>query len=84
MKQAQKTVDGVLASVASTQKSAEEFVSGVKGGVDSVSSLAQKAAAVATGKEKQASNKIASTRHRRNVGRLREGHRTDGPAHGVA
>lgn len=53
-------MDGVFASVASTQKSAEEFVSGVKGGVDSVSSLAQKAAAVATGKEKKASTKKVS------------------------
>ena len=47
-------MDGVLASVASTQKSAEDFVSGVKGGVDSVSNLAQRATAVATGKEKKA------------------------------
>lgn len=39
--------------MASTQASAESFVSGVKGGVDTVSSLAQRAAAVATGKEKQ-------------------------------
>lgn len=52
--QAQRKVDGVLASVASTQASAESFVEGVKGGVEGLSSFAQRAAAVATGKEKQA------------------------------
>lgn len=67
--QAQRKVDGVLASVASTQASAESFVSGVKGGVDGLSSLAQRAAAVATGKEKQARDGRGA-----NTSRQRRGH----------
>ena len=51
--QAQKRVDGVLASVASTQDAASSFVSGVKGGVDGVSNLAKRASAIASGREKQ-------------------------------
>lgn len=39
--------------MASTQATAESLVSGVKGGVESVSNLAQKATAVASGKEKE-------------------------------
>ncbi|CAM9174850.1 unnamed protein product, partial [Hapterophycus canaliculatus] len=51
--EAQRTLDGVRASVASTQATAEGLVSGIKGGVEGVSSLVQKASTVASGKEKK-------------------------------
>lgn len=46
-------MDGVFASVASTQDAANKLVAGVKGGVDGVSNLAKRASAIASGKEKE-------------------------------
>lgn len=51
--QAQRKVDGIRESVISTRDSANNFISGVKGGVDATTSLSQRITDEVTGKAKR-------------------------------